>query len=163
MRTPPSSHTWLRTCRTPLVARRSATTTLAFCTQTLWKAAGKSSCRHLRAGVAPTEAAGCKAPNRPGHPQTQDLPHGHTDPRWGPDLRGQVCTYRPQWTEPSAGQSLRPEDAAQQQMCPEHSVCARLWPGEGALGWEACSHHSNRPHALRAPSAQSSPRTPLTL
>lgn len=30
-----SRHTWLTMCRTPLVARRSGTSTVAFCTQTL--------------------------------------------------------------------------------------------------------------------------------
>lgn len=54
------SHTWLRTCRTPLVARRSATSTLAFCTQTLWKTTGRAQLqvgtgRHLRVGATATE------------------------------------------------------------------------------------------------------------
>lgn len=56
----PPSHTWLRICRTPLVARRSVTSKLAFCTQTLWKAASRVQAqvdtgRQLKVGVAPTE------------------------------------------------------------------------------------------------------------
>lgn len=44
------------------------------------------------------------------------------------------------------------------------STASGLGPGRARRPWaEACSHHSNRPHAHRAPSAQSPPHTPLTL
>lgn len=76
----PSSRTWLRTCRTPFVARRSATSTLAFCTQTLWKAARRAqpqvgTGRHLRVGVAPTEGLmGTQAPK-----EASSLPQAPSD------------------------------------------------------------------------------------
>lgn len=107
------------------MARRSATSTLAFCTQTLWKAAGRAqgdTGRHLRVRVAPTERLlGTRHPTWPGHPQTQDLPDGHTDPHQGPYMRGPGVHMQTKMNRQAlAGQSLWPKDTTQQQMCSEH-------------------------------------------
>lgn len=78
------------------MARRSATSTLALCTHTLWKAAsrtqpGVGTFRHLGVGMAPTESLpGMRA--SVGGPQPRLGPlrieHGCPDPHLGPCTRG---------------------------------------------------------------------------
>lgn len=127
----PSSHTWLRTCRTPLLARRSATSKLAFCTQTLWKAAGSTqpqvgTGRHLGAGTAPTEAAG-----RTGGPQSgPDTLRRRTNQMGTHTLRGLMHEKDGMYTQtkidrqPLTGGSLLVQThcPAQQQKCPWHTL-----------------------------------------
>lgn len=101
------SHTWLRTCRTPLVARRSATSTLAFCTQTLWKTTGRAQLqvgtgRHLRVGATATERLlGTQDPQvTPSLAQTSSDSgpiSGYVYPQQGPCMRGTVYTCRWRW------------------------------------------------------------------
>lgn len=169
-----SGCTWLTTCRTPLVARRSATSTLAFCTQTLWKAANRAQPRagaggRLRVGPAATEIRlGTQAPT--GGPQpcldTLRTYHGCPDPHQGPCTRGTGVHMQTQVHRRAlAGRSL-----LAQRHCSEYPLCwpragpgdFKLSPGSPGLGsWRPLKF----PPTLRtAPSAaQSSPRTPLML
>lgn len=163
------------------MARRSATSTLAFCTQTLWKAARRAqpqvgTGRHLRVGAAPTEGLlGTQAPK-----EASSLPQTPSDSgptRWAhrpparpmPERNGHTQTKLDR--QPPAGQSL-----LAQRYCTSAEVedqytfggqpCRAREPQSHPLGTpvqEACSHSISLPCPACPSSAQSSPRTPLVL
>lgn len=161
------------------MARRSATSTLAFCTQTLWKAARRAqqqvgTGRHLRVGAAPTEGLpGTQAPKEASSlPQT---PSASGPTRWAHRPSARPMPERNGAHADKAGQAAPGRAVTSGPKIPHNSrsgtpVCL-LRPALGrarepqthplgTLVQEACSHSSSLPCPS---SAQSSSRTPLVL
>lgn len=161
-----------------MVARRSATSTLAFCTQTLWKAAGRvqvDTGRHLRVGVVPIERLlGTRAPSLTQTPSDSGPTRWAHRPSLGPTHERDRCAHADKDGQTAPGRAV----TLAHRHCPAAcvvSVPSDLSPGHGkGTGSHPLGPQAAKPAATRAPqpqpqphmvpsSAQSSPHTPLML